>query len=279
MSEETILKYPSIITFRNVTKVFNQGTSDEFVALKDVNFEIEDLPDVGEFIALVGPSGCGKSTVLNLINGFIAPTSGEVLVNDKPVTGPGRDRGMIFQRYSLFPHLKVIENVRVALEFNPDLFGSNRKELNDLAKDMLARVGLSGYEERYPYQLSGGQQQRVAIARALILKPKIILMDEPFSALDEHSRYDMQRLIISMWRDIEATVFIVTHSLAEAVYLGDRIFMFKANPGRLAVQKFIMSEDIDKAPDKSPLEVQESLQFKNYLKEITAEYMKIGETE
>ena len=199
MSEEVKQLNPSIVSFRNVTKVFNCGTPDEFVALKDVSFEIENLPNIGEFIALVGPSGCGKSTILNLISGFKetgSKTYGEVLVNEKPVTGPGRDRGMIFQKYSLFPHLTVLENVRLALELNPDLYGNNKKELTDMAMDMLVRVNLISHKDKYSYQLSGGQQQRVAIARTLILKPRIILMDEPFSALDEPSRYENSSPIV-----------------------------------------------------------------------------------
>ncbi|EKD81157.1 MAG: ABC transporter related-protein, partial [uncultured bacterium] len=225
-------KYAPIVSFRNVHKVFNPGTSNEFVALQNINFEIEDLPDVGEFIALVGPSGCGKSTVLNLIQGFQevgGPTAGEVLVRNKPVTGPGRDRGMIFQKYSSFPHLTVLQNVMFGLELNQESLGYSPSVMEKLAREMLAKVGMHGHEDKFPYQLSGGQQQRVAIARTLVLKPRIILMDEPFSALDEPTRIEMQQLITNLWHEVEATVFIVTHSLAEAVYLSDRIFMFKAN--------------------------------------------------
>lgn len=283
MKENSEIKsYPSIVSFKNVTKIFNQGTPNEFMALKDVTFNIEDLPDVGEFIALVGPSGCGKSTVLNLIQGFQEvgpPTEGEILIRNKPVKGPGRDRGMIFQKYSSFPHLTVLQNVMFGLDLNNHTLGYKQSKMETIAREMIEKVGMSGHEEKYPYQLSGGQQQRVAIARTLVLKPRIILMDEPFSALDEPTRIEMQQLITNLWHEVEATVFIVTHSLAEAVYLSDRIFMFKANPGRLVSQRFIKPEEIGKEEGKSPIEVQESSIFKNYLKGITDEFLRIGGSE
>lgn len=274
-------KYAPIVSFRNVHKVFNPGTQNEFVALQNINFEIEDLPDVGEFIALVGPSGCGKSTVLNLIQGFQevgGPTIGEVLVRNKPVTGPGRDRGMIFQKYSSFPHLTVLQNVMFGLDLNSESLGYSAVVMEKLAREMLIKVGMKGHEDKFPYQLSGGQQQRVAIARTLVLKPRIILMDEPFSALDEPTRIEMQQLITNLWHEVEATVFIVTHSIAEAVYLSDRIFMFKANPGRLVSQIPIYADDIGKYEGMSPLEVQESQKFNNFLKQITDEFIRIGGT-
>ncbi len=272
-------KLKPIVTFSNVTKIFNPRTPNEFMALKNITFEIEDLPDVGEFIALVGPSGCGKSTVLNLIQGFQEvgpPTLGEVLVRGKPVTGPGRDRGMIFQKYSSFPHLTVLQNVMFGLQLNRDSLGYPEQVMEKLARDMIAKVGMKGHEDKYPYQLSGGQQQRVAIARTLVLKPRIILMDEPFSALDEPTRIEMQELITALWQEVEATVFIVTHSLAEAVYLSDRIFMFQANPGRLARQIAVTRDLIGKYEGMTPLEVQESPKFNGFLKEITDEFLKIG---
>jgi len=272
-------KYPPIVTFHNVTKIFNPGTPNEFMALKNVSFEIEDLPDIGEFIALVGPSGCGKSTVLNLIQGFqeVGPaTLGEVLVRNKPVAGPGRDRGMIFQKYSSFPHLTVLQNVMFGLQLNRESLGYSEQVMEKLAREMIAKVGMKGHEDKFPYQLSGGQQQRVAIARTLVLKPRIILMDEPFSALDEPTRIEMQELITSLWHEVEATVFIVTHSLAEAVYLSDRIFMFQANPGRLARQIAVTRDMIGKYDGMTPLEVQESPKFNHFLKEITDEFLRIG---
>jgi NitT/TauT family transport system ATP-binding protein len=268
---------PPVVTFRNVTKIFNAGTPQQFKAIEDITFEIEDIPDIGEFIALVGPSGCGKSTVLNLIQGFPdvwPPTTGEVLVRNKPVTGPGKDRGMIFQKYSSFPNRTVLQNVTLGLELNRAANHLNRRQMEHMAMEIIRKVGLNGHETKYPYQLSGGQQQRVAIARTLVLKPRIILMDEPFSALDEPTRIEMQQLITSLWHEVEATVFIVTHSLAEAVYLSDRIFIFSPGPGRLKETLFIKPEEIGKVPGASPLEVQESPLFKEKLKEVTELFMR-----
>lgn len=269
---------PPVVTFRNVTKTFNLGTKQEYCAIKNISFEIEDIPDVGEFIALIGPSGCGKSTVLNLIEGFSEvwpPTTGEVLVRHKPVIGPGKDRGMIFQKYSSFPHLTVIQNVLFGLEINNSERRLSRAAMKSLAMDLIKKVGLLGHENKYPCQLSGGQQQRVAIARTLVLKPRIILMDEPFSALDEPTRIEMQELITALWHEVEATVFIVTHSIAEAVFLGDRIFMFTPGPGRLEKIVMIKPEDIGKEPGKSPLAVQESRKFKEFLKHVTDDFLKV----
>ena len=271
--------YPSIVRFNKVSKVFNQGTPHEFTALKDVTFNIEDLPEVGEFIALIGPSGCGKSTVLNLIQGFqeVGPaTSGEITIRNKPVKGPGRDRGMIFQKYSSFPHLTVLENVLFGLELNDEHFGYSPETRKRLALDMINKVGLKGHEDKYPYQLSGGQQQRVAIARTLVLKPRIILMDEPFSALDEPTRIEMQQLITDLWNEVEATVFIITHSIAEALYLSDRIYLFASNPGRIVEQITIVPEEIGKIPGLTPLQVQESEEFKAALKKLTTKFIEIG---
>ena len=272
------MQRPPVVTFRNVTKVFNPGTPQEYTAIKDISFEIEDLPDIGEFIALIGPSGCGKSTVLNLIQGFsevFPPTTGEVLVRGKPVTGPGKDRGMIFQKYSSFPHLTVFQNVMFGLRINQEETGMDLLKMKRQASDIINKVGLAGHEHKYPCQLSGGQQQRVAIARTLVLKPRIILMDEPFSALDEPTRIEMQQLITSLWHEVEATVFIVTHSLAEAVYLGDRIFLFSPGPGRLVETIPIKPQDIGKEPGLSPLDVQEGPKFKAFLKRVTDRFLEI----
>jgi len=272
------LQRPPVVTFKNVTKIFNQGTPQEYMAIKDINFEIEDIPDIGEFISLIGPSGCGKSTVLNLIQGFsevFPPTTGEVLVRGKPINGPGKDRGMIFQKYSSFPHLTVFENVMFGLRINQSETGLAPMQMKRMAAEIISKVGLSGHEHKYPCQLSGGQQQRVAIARTLVLKPRIILMDEPFSALDEPTRIEMQELITNLWNEVEATVFIVTHSIAEAVYLGDRIFMFSPGPGRVAETIPIKPGDIGKEPGLSPLDVQEGPKFKTFLKHVTDRFLEI----
>jgi len=264
-----------IVEFRNVVKTFAAGTSKAFTALADLSFTIEDLPGNGEFVAVLGPSGCGKSTMLNLIAGFhgiAPPTSGEVLVHGQPVTGPGRDRGMIFQRYSSFPHLTVLENVTFGLELNDRELHHSPAERIELARHWLARVGLSAHEQKYPHQLSGGQQQRVAIARSLVLKPKIILMDEPFSALDEPTRLDMQALILELWREIEATVFLVTHSIAEAVYLGDRIWIFTHAPGRIGRE---IRDEIPSFTGQPPLAAQATRQFQDTVELVTTMFQKI----
>jgi NitT/TauT family transport system ATP-binding protein len=259
---------PPVIEFKGVSKTFNPGAPTQFTALKDIDFTIEDVPNYGEFIAIVGPSGCGKSTILNLIHGFAdvyPPTTGEVLVRGKKVAGPGRDRGMIFQKYSSFPHRTVLENVSFGLELNQDELKLGRSERRARAWEWIKRVGLAGHEHKYPHQLSGGQQQRVAIARSLVLKPQIILMDEPFSALDEPTRHEMQRLIMELWHEVEATVLIVTHSIAEAVYLGDRVWIMAAGPGRIAHE---FKDIIPKTRDADPIAAQEAPAFKQAVAEL-----------
>ena len=259
---------PPVVEFKDVSKTFNPGKATEFTAIKDLSFKIDDIPDYGEFIAIVGPSGCGKSTVLNLIQGFsdvYPPTTGEVLVRGERVHGPGHDRGMIFQKYSSFPQRTVLENVTFGLEINQDELKLSPSEREERARDWIRRVGLAGHERKYPHQLSGGQQQRVAIARSLVLKPRIILMDEPFSALDEPTRYDMQQLIMELWHEVQATVLIVTHSIAEAVYLGDRVWIMSGAPGRIARE---FSAVIPTTRDADPLMVQESGPFKEAVAEV-----------
>jgi NitT/TauT family transport system ATP-binding protein len=258
-----------IVEFRSVAKVFAPGTPRAFKAIEELSFAIEDLPGSGEFIAVLGPSGCGKSTMLNLIAGFpeVGPaTAGDVLIHGQPVAGPGRDRGMIFQRYSSFPHLTVLENVTFGLELNADELPHTPAEQVALARHWLARVGLTPHEQKFPHQLSGGQQQRVAIARSLVLKPRIILMDEPFSALDEPTRLEMQELILELWQEIEATVFLVTHSIAEAVYLGDRIWIFTAAPGRIGRE---LREEIPSFRGRAPIDAQASPEFQRTVELVT----------
>jgi ABC-type nitrate/sulfonate/bicarbonate transport system ATPase subunit len=261
-----------VVEFRGVTKTFGAGTPREFTAVKDITFRVEDKPAYGEFVAIVGPSGCGKSTVLNLIHGFpevYPPTTGEVLVRGKPVKGPGKDRGMIFQKYSSFPNRTVLRNITFGLELNRKEMGLTRPQMDEMAMEWIRRVGLLGHEHKYPAQLSGGQQQRVAIARTLILKPRIILMDEPFSALDEPTRLDMQRLIMDIWHEVETTVFLVTHSLIEAVYLGDRVWVFTPAPGRIAKE---IVREIPYTRDTSPLEAQSRPEFKEAVELVAREF-------
>jgi ABC-type nitrate/sulfonate/bicarbonate transport system ATPase subunit len=229
--EQRLLKRLDVVTFKSVCKTFGNGAGGK-LALQDISFTIEDLPHVGEMITIVGPSGCGKSTVLRILAGLkphFPPTTGEVLVLGKPVTEPGPDRGLVDQKYSLLPHLNVLENVAFGLR----LRGVRRSERLARAQEWVKKVGLEGSEKKFPSELSGGMQQRVAIAATLILQPRILLMDEPFGALDPGIRLRMQELLIQLWNEQQSTVFLVTHSVEEAVYLGDRVFLMAPNPGRL----------------------------------------------
>ncbi|MFH1437146.1 MAG: ABC transporter ATP-binding protein [Pseudomonadota bacterium] len=242
----------ALIEFRDVTVRFGS-----FTAVKSINIRIEDAEDRGEFIAIIGPSGCGKSTLINMIAGFLKPTEGEVLLSGKPIEKPGADRGMIFQKYSSFPHLTVFDNVMFGLRISGG--GLSAKEREERVMTLIERVGLDGHEKKYPHQLSGGQQQRVAIARTLVLKPRIILMDEPFSALDEPTRIEMQKLIVELWHETQPTVFTITHSISEAVYLGERVWIMTQSPGRIAYE---ITDCIPPSTGKDPLMVQESADFK-----------------
>lgn len=223
---------PKLVVFDKVSKVFGSGEQAR-TAIQDVSFVVEDLPNSGELITVVGPSGCGKSTLIRILAGLdphYPQTTGEVLIFGKPVTGPGADRGLVDQKYSLLPNLTVLDNIAFGLM----LRGMPIRDRHALASDWLKKVGLTGCGSKYPSELSGGMQQRVAIAATLILKPRVLLMDEPFGALDPRIRLRMQELLIELWREQESTVFFITHSVEEAVYLGDRVYRMTAGPGRLA---------------------------------------------
>ena len=184
----------------------------------------------GEFLCLVGPSGCGKTTLLNMIAGFLSPSEGEILIGGKPVTGQGFDRGIVFQEFAqLFPWRTALENVAFGLEMKD----VPKAERNRIALEQLRLVKLEKFANSYPHHLSGGMQQRVAIARALAYNPGVLLMDEPFAALDALTRDDMQRLLADVWRETKKTVVYVTHNVAEAVYLADRVIVMSAHPGRV----------------------------------------------
>jgi len=213
-----------ILTVNGLGKTFRSGKK-ETVALRDVHLSTHRR----EFLCVVGPSGCGKSTLIRIIAGLEEQTSGEVLLEGKPVTGPGRDRGMVFQSYTLFPWLTVKKNVMFGLEVNNhSTFAAEQQ-----AQQWLALIGLEKFADAYPHQLSGGMKQRVAIARALANQPRILLMDEPFGALDAQTRCRMQAHLLEVWRKIDITIIFITHDLDEAIYLADRILVLRAHPGEL----------------------------------------------
>jgi NitT/TauT family transport system ATP-binding protein len=260
---------PPVVEFRGVSVRF--GT---FTAVTDLTFRIDDEPNHGEFITIIGPSGCGKSTLLNLIAGFLAPSSGEVLVHGQPVIGPGRDRGMIFQQYSSFPHLTVFANIMFGLSLNGSHLGLNKSARADRVAELIKQVGLVGHEKKYPHQLSGGQQQRVAIARSLALEPRILLMDEPFSALDEPTRLEMQQLTVELWHRVHPTIFCITHSVTEAVYLGERVWTFTQAPGQIA---YDIRDCIPPSLGLTPLLAQEKPEFKEAAGVVTEAFRRVTE--
>jgi NitT/TauT family transport system ATP-binding protein len=264
------IQRPHVVEFRHVTKTYNAGLANEFTAIRDVSFVVADLPDKGEFVCILGPSGCGKSTILRLIAALEPQhpaTSGEVLVFGKPVDAPGADRGMVFQDYTSFDHRSVLGNVAFGLECQ----GVSRRERNELARHWVEQAGLNVATdgEKYPHELSGGMRQRVAIARTLILQPRIILMDEPFGALDPQTRMHMQDLLIKLWRQVEATVFFVTHSIEEAVFLGDRVYIMSSGPGRV-----VKELEIEPA-DRPALEMARVPRFQEtvyYIRDLIAQF-------
>ncbi|HEY5923668.1 MAG TPA: ABC transporter ATP-binding protein [Kofleriaceae bacterium] len=330
---------PPVVAFDKVTKTYGSGRG-AFTAIKDVTFTIPDHPGRGEFVSILGPSGCGKSTVIRLIAGLLPQfpqTSGTVLVDGKPIKGPGPDRGMVFQDYTSFDHRSVLENVAFGLEcrgvtrtltgvtrtqtvtrfstltahgfdkgmkvavaqvddssFNgshvvlatpsateftvqqegqPDATSKggtvtvpklSASERNERARYWIQKVGLSVKQDadKYPHQLSGGMRQRVAIARTLILEPRIILMDEPFGALDPPTRSRMQDNLVALWREQSPTIFFITHSIEEAVYLGDHILMFSNSPGT------VLKEHRVPPPDRPSIEMQRDPKFMQIVLEI-----------
>jgi len=199
--------------------------SQAFDAVQDVSLSIAP----GEFVCVLGPSGCGKSTLLGALAGHWTPSRGSIHVDGAPVAGPHPDRGLVFQQHTLFPWKKVLDNVAFGLKMQ----GIGRKERRERARELLGLVGLAGFEDRYPVQLSGGMQQRVEIARVLINHPRVMLMDEPFGALDAQTRLKMQELLLDVWARVNTTIIFITHDIDEALFLADRILVMSPRPGRI----------------------------------------------
>jgi len=222
------------ISVHDLSRSFVDAGGTRVDALRNVSFEVEDAfspegRDIGELRVILGPSGCGKSTLLRMIAGLDRPDSGQVMVNGKRVDGPGRDRGMVFQKYTSFPWLTVADNIA----YGPTINGVAPAEREQTVHHLIEAVGLSGFEKSYPDTLSGGMQQRLAIARTLANRPQVILMDEPFGALDAQTRSDMQQLLLKVWDETASTILFVTHDVDEAIYLADRIFILCARPGTI----------------------------------------------
>jgi NitT/TauT family transport system ATP-binding protein len=216
------MAFPLLIAER-ITHHFHSA-SGATLALRDVSFGVNE----GEFVALVGPSGCGKTTLLRMVAGLIQPETGRILYNHKPLTAPPQDVGMVFQQPALLPWRSVVDNIRLPLQVSGAL-----REPSGIAA-MVEAVGLTGFEEALPAELSGGMQQRVALARALITRPRLLLMDEPFAALDMMRRVEMNRLLLDLWERTRPTVLFVTHDVHEAVFLADRVITMSPRPGRIA---------------------------------------------
>jgi NitT/TauT family transport system ATP-binding protein len=226
-----------VITVENVSKLFpGKRDAEPVLALKDLNLTVNDK----EFLTILGPSGCGKTTLLRLIAGLLRWDEGEIKIDGKPVRGPGPERAMVFQSFALLPWMNVRDNVAFGLE----IAGVPKDKRFERADELIDTVGLTGFEKRYPMELSGGMQQRVGLARALAVKPKVLLMDEPFGALDEQTRRLLQEELLAIWEKERTTVVFITHSMEEAVLLGDRVVLMSARPGRI--------EEIVDVPLKRP---------------------------
>ena len=223
------------IRIENLSKTYNKGTQQSVRALKDIDFTVSD----GEFLSIVGPSGCGKSTLMEIIAGLIPKSSGSVRIGDEEVTSPRIEIGVVFQEYSLFPWRTVLRNA----EFGLELMGINEDERRDRTREMLNLVGLDSFEQSYPDELSGGMQQRVALARTLAADPDILLMDEPFGALDEQTRMYMGEELLRIWSETEKSVIFITHSLQESVLLADRVAVMSDRPGQI---REIIEIDLDR---------------------------------
>ncbi|PZP64280.1 MAG: mannosyltransferase [Pseudoxanthomonas spadix] len=230
----------------------------DFTAVREVDLQVGN----GEFVAIVGPTGCGKSTVLNAVAGLLTPASGGITIDGVPVKGVQKSVGYLFQQDALLPWKTALQNVELGLRFR----GMAAKEREERARAWLAKVGLSGFEHRYPHQLSGGQRKRVQMAQALIVEPKVILMDEPFSALDIHTRHLMQNELLRLWQEDRRSVVLITHDLEEAIALGDRVVVLSAGPASRVVRSF----DVDLERPRNVAEIKLDQRFTDLYRDIWA---------
>jgi len=221
----TVLNGSSKLETRGLSKTFLKATGGQVEALRDISLQIQE----GEFIAIVGASGCGKTTFLRILDGLLDKSSGEIILDGHGVTHPGPDRGFVFQSDSLFPWRTVIDNVTFGLEVQ----GKPKKASHERAMEYIKLVGLEGFEKHYPHELSGGMRQRANLARALTVDPELLLMDEPFAALDAQTREIMQQELLRIWNRDRKTVIFITHQIDEAIFLADRVFVFTVRPGRV----------------------------------------------
>ncbi|MFT5127634.1 MAG: NitT/TauT family transport system ATP-binding protein [Rhodothermales bacterium] len=220
-----IYERPVVLSVEHLGRIF-EGNDGPVEALKDVNFKVHRR----EFICIIGQSGCGKSTLIRILAGLGYPTSGVVTLDGEPIDGPSPDRGMVFQQYTLFPWLTVKENVMFGMKMR----GASTAIAEPMARQWIDLVGLGKFSDAYPHELSGGMRQRVAIVRALANRPRILLMDEPFGALDAQTRSQMQEHLLQIWKNVDVTILFITHDLDEAVYLSDRVLVLSAHPGQVA---------------------------------------------
>lgn len=248
------------VSIRGVSRKFVKDEVSGTLALDNVSLDIEDK----EFVCFIGPSGCGKTTLLRIVSGLDLPDSGEVFVDNERILSPGPKRGMVFQEYSLFPWKTVMDNII----FGPQMRGIKKKDAIEEAQKYLELVGLEQFRDSYPHELSGGMKQRVAIARALANEPEVLLMDEPFGALDAQTRNTLQHELLSIWQKKNITILFVTHSVDEAVFLADRIVIMTARPGKI---KEVIKVDIPRLRERTSLEVN---QLRNRVLRLLAEEQK-----
>ncbi|KAF5423137.1 MAG: NitT/TauT family transport system ATP-binding protein [Candidatus Methanocomedens sp.] len=232
-----------MLSIKNLNKTYHTEEGDEVVALSDINLDVADK----ELVCFIGPSGCGKTTLLRITAGLEKPDSGTLTVNNEPIKGPGPDRGMVFQEYSLFPWRTVLKNITFSLELKK----IPKSEREKIARDFLEVVGLSKFADSYPHELSGGMKQRVAIARALVNDPDVLLMDEPFGAVDAQTRNRLQHELLNIWEKKKKTVLFITHSVDEAVFLADKVVVFTARPGRI---KEVINIDLPRPRERTSFE-------------------------